>query len=72
MYNELNNTRAACDQLSREKVKRKLKNEKFFVICFSVLILQAELNYTNKHDVHQKINKISYDKIKTIICYMCP
>lgn len=40
MYNELNNTRGACDQLSREKVKYSKRINVFF---------DATTTYTTKH-----------------------
>lgn len=45
MYNELNNTRAACDQLSREKVKS-YKN----VITDVFSVLRVDFQAVQKHD----------------------
>lgn len=51
MYNELNNTRAACDQLSREKVKlAKNSSSNIFVLCFMFLWVFLKFHRT-RHDV---------------------
>lgn len=57
MYNELNNTRAACDQLTREKVNRTKKSS----ICFLVnvpLRVRFMIFFPRKNE-KQAVSKIS-------------
>lgn len=61
MYNELNNTRAACDSLSREKVKHECEHyTSTLVFSFWMLSVQPECNEKKSSSAWRPERKFCY------------